>query len=176
MFIGSNSVIKSGFSANNVPRANGCSCVSVSVTGWLAGWLDDLRLNRFRNIPIYILSNDGMSEIFHCTTRIIEFRNNSRKFPHYSSRFSSSSFFLFIYLNVSKLTTPNQSTCNPIAIALIHINFMDNGRTHPKHLMQLNSKINCDISIAEPHKKQTTTHTHTYIHHRENKRMNKETE
>lgn len=115
-----------------------------------------------------------MSKIFHCTTQIIEFRNNSRKFPHYSCMFFSSfPFFLSIYLNVSEVTTPptNRHAIQSLAIALIHINFMDNGRTHPKHLMQLNSKINCDISIAEPHKKKQTT-----THHKENERMNKETE
>lgn len=136
---------------------------------WLVCWHSNryiytwLRWWNVGNIPLYCVQN-------------VEFRNNSRNFPRSCFFFPfalaiSSTALLLCYLNVRAKwqwlnnphpidMQPNRSSdvASPLRATLIPINFMDNRRTHPKHLMQLNSKINCNISIAEPHNKPTEQH------------------
>lgn len=52
---------------------------------------------------------------------------------------------------IDRHATSNRSSTTTFGI---HINFIDE---HTQTLMQLNSKINCDISIAELYKKHTNT-------------------
>lgn len=116
-------------------------------------------------IDIFIsFSDDGMSKIFHCTAFKMSSSEIIRVIFH-ALVFFFTFAHLLCYLNVRAKwhwlnhphpidMQPNRSldVASPFRAALIHINFMDNRWTHPKHLMQLNSKINCNISIAEPHK------------------------